>query len=82
MDLNFEKERLSCSVSIILEKSGKKTNYISRCEELGISDFGDSLEESLDNLKKALRLLIKNAPEKKQLLKKNNPLLTTRIFLL
>ena len=74
-------EELSCNVSIIPEKMGKKTVYIARCEELGISDFGDSVEESLDNLRKALRLLIKNAPEKKHLLKQNNPLLVTRIFL-
>ena len=80
MDVGSKKE-ISCNVSVITEKIGKKTNYIARCEELGVSDFGYSVEESLENLKKALQLLIKNAPEKKDLLKKENPLLVTRIFL-
>lgn len=82
MDIDVRtKDNLSCSVSILPEKIGKKITYISRCEELGISDFGDTIEESLNNLKNALHLLIKNAPEKKQFLKGNIPLLTTRIFL-
>ncbi|MBI4116713.1 hypothetical protein HY449_03130 [Candidatus Pacearchaeota archaeon] len=74
-------EELSCNVSIIPEQMGKKTVYIARCEELGISDFGDTVEDALNNLKTSLRLLIRYAPEKKQFLKKDKPFLTTRIFL-
>ena len=80
MDVDF-KGRLSCNVSIIQERMGKKNIFLSRCEELGVSDFGDTKEESLSNLKSAMSLLIKNAPEKKQLLRENNPLLITRMFL-
>ncbi len=78
---DFGEEELSCNVSIIPEQIGKKTVYIARCEELGISDFGDNIEEALNNLRTSLRLLIKYAPEKKQFFKKEKPFLTTRIFL-
>jgi predicted RNase H-like HicB family nuclease len=74
-------EKLSCNVSIITEKMGKKMIYLARCEELGISDFGDNVQEALKNLKSGLNLLLKNDPERAKLLKKEEPLLTTRIFL-
>ena len=72
---------LTCNVAIMPEQMGKKIVYVARCEELGISDFGDSVEEALGNLKTSLRLLIKHDPSKKQLLTKQTPLLTTRMFL-
>ncbi len=74
-------KKLSCNVSIITEKIGKKIIYVARCEELGISDFGDNIQEALKNLKSGLDLLLKNDPERAKLLKKEEPLLTTRIFL-
>ncbi len=73
--------KLSCNVSIITEKMRKKLVYIARCEELGVSDFGDTVEEAIKNLKISLGLLIKHDPSKADLLKKEKPLLTTRIFL-
>ena len=73
--------RLSCNVSILKEKMNKRVVYLARCEELGISDFGDTPEEALKNLKNALILLIKHEPSKAEPLKKEEPLLTTRIFL-
>lgn len=82
MEMDMEdREELSCNVSIITEEMNKKTVYIARCEELGISDFGDTVEEALNNLRISLRLLIKYAPEKKDFLKKDKPFLTTRIVL-
>ena len=74
-------QRLSCNVSVFPEIQGKKKVYIARCEELGISDYGDSVEEAVNNLKKGLNLLIKNDPEKAELLKQEKPVLTTKIFL-
>jgi len=73
--------KLSCNVSVFPEIQGKKKVYIARCEELGISDYGDSVEEAVNNLKKGLNLLIKNDPEKAELLKQEKPVLTTKIFL-
>ena len=75
------KAKLSCNVSILTENMGKKKVYLARCEELGISDFGDSIGEALKNLKSGLNLLLKHDPEKANFLKKEEPLLTTRIFL-
>jgi predicted RNase H-like HicB family nuclease len=58
-----------------------KDVYVARCEELGISDFGESVEEALKNLKTALNLLFECAPEKRMLLQKEKPVLMTRMFL-
>ncbi len=77
----MENKDLSCNVSIIKENLGKKTVYLARCEELGISDFGDNIEEALDNLRTSLVLLIQHDPSKAEPLKKKRPLLTTRLFL-
>jgi len=75
-----EKE-LSCNVSITTENLEDKMVYLARCEELGMSDFGDSPEEAIDNLKVAVSMLIEEEPQKKELLIKEKPLMTTRIIL-
>ncbi len=75
-----EKE-LSCNVSILTENMGEKMVYLARCEELGMSDFGDNPEEAISNLKIAIKMLIEEEPSKKELLIKEKPLMTTRIFL-
>jgi len=74
-------KELSCNVSIIPEKMRDKEIYTARCEELGMSDFGDSPEEAINNLKIAIRLLLAEEPSKKLRLIKEKPLMTTRIFL-
>jgi predicted RNase H-like HicB family nuclease len=76
----MEKE-ISCNVSILTEKMRDKEVYIARCEELGISDFGDTPEEAIDNLKIAIRLLLEEEPSNKLKLLKEKSLMTTRIFL-
>ena len=58
-----EKE-LSCNVSILTENMGKKMVYLARCEELGMSDFGDNPEEAIGNLKIAMKMLIEEEPSK------------------
>lgn len=62
------------------EMNGKRV-FVADCSELGISDFGDTLDESLDNLRNAIQLLIVEAPEKRALLEKPEQLLVTRLFL-
>ncbi len=74
-------EELSCNVSIITEDMNGKIVYIARCEELGVSDFGDTIEEAIKNLRISLRLLIQHDPSKADFLKKEKPLLTTRLLL-
>lgn len=76
----MEKE-LSCNVTIHTEELEGKRVYIAECEELDINDFGYTPEEAVENLKKALELLISVEPEKASLLTKEKPLFTTRIQL-
>ena len=73
--------KLSCGVSIHEEELEGKKVYVAECAELGISDFGESIDETLDNLKEAINLVIEEAPEKAELLEKQEPLLITRLFL-
>jgi len=78
---NSSEKELSCNVSILTECIDDKTIYLARCEELGMSDFGDSPEEAINNLKIAMSMLIEEDPQKKELLIKDKPLMTTRIIL-
>ena len=61
------------------ERGGKV--FVADCIELGISDFGDTVDGALNNLRNAITLLLEEAPEKKELLSKPQQILTTRIFL-
>ena len=73
--------KLSCGVSIHEEELEGKKVYVAECAELGISDFGESIDETLDNLKEAINLVLEEAPEKAELLENQEPLLITRLFL-
>lgn len=73
--------KLSCGVSMHEEVMGGKKVFVAECVELGISDFGESVDEALNNLKKAINLLLQEAPEKRELLEKPEPVLVTRLLL-
>lgn len=74
--------KLSCNVSVHEEKmSDEKRVFVVDCAELGVSDFGDTLGEALGNLKEAINLVLEEAPEKKEFLQKEEPLMVTRLFL-
>ena len=73
--------KLSCGVSIHEEELEGKKVYVAECAELGISDFGESIDETLNNLKEAINLVLEEAPEKAELLENQEPLLITRLFL-
>jgi predicted RNase H-like HicB family nuclease len=72
---------LSCNVSVHEEELNEKKVFVVECSELGISDFGESLDEALSNLKTGINLLLEEVPEKKELLKSQKPLMVTRLFL-
>lgn len=74
-------KELSCNVAVFVENNDKNKYYVARCEELGLSDFGDTPEEALIHLKTAVNLLLEEEPEKKILLEKDKPLMTTRLLL-
>jgi predicted RNase H-like HicB family nuclease len=43
----------------------EKEGYVSKCPELGVASAGDTVEESLRNLKEAVELYLENAKELK-----------------
>ncbi len=57
--------------------------FIVNNEELGVADFGDTLDEAISNFRKSLQLYLETYPEKKSILIENqdSPLLVSRIFL-
>lgn len=75
------KNKLSCGVSIHEEDMNGKRVFVVECIELGVSDFGNSVEEALNNLKDGIVLLLEECPEKKELLEREEPVMVTRLFL-
>jgi predicted RNase H-like HicB family nuclease len=51
---------LSCNVSLHEEILEGKRVFVAECAELGVSDFGDTIDEALDNLRKGINLLQKS----------------------
>ncbi len=74
-------EEVSFSAVLHEEDLDGKHVFVADCVELGVSDFGDSVDESLSNLKKGVSLLLEEAPEKRVLLKTKEPVLVTRVVL-
>ena len=72
---------VSFSVVLHEEELDGKPVFVADCVELGVNDFGDTIDESLDNLKRGISLLLEEAPEKKVLLRKKEPVLITRMAL-
>lgn len=74
-------EKLSCNISIHEENMDGKNVFVIECAELGISDFGNTVEEAMNNLKLGIKLLLEEAPKKRELLMKPKPLMVSRLFL-
>ncbi|MBI3622593.1 hypothetical protein HY212_00750 [Candidatus Pacearchaeota archaeon] len=55
--------------------------FVVEAIELGVSDHGEILDEALNNLKEGINLLLEEAPEKRELLEKEEPVMLTRLFL-
>ena len=74
-------DNLSISITLHEEELEGNKVFVAECVELGISDFGDSIDEAIFNLKSGVNLLLEVAPEKKILLQRTNPVLVTRVSL-
>ena len=62
-------------------ENGKKV-FIVNNEELGVADFGDTLDEAISNFRKSVVLYLEAYPEKKRLLiREEKPVLVSRILL-
>lgn len=77
-----QRDGLGLNIIVREEKSKNKKVFIVNNEELGIADFGDTLDEAIENFKKSAKLYLEAYPEKRKLLvKEEEPLLVSRIFL-
>ena len=74
-------EKITFSAILHEEDLDGRNVFVANCVELGVSDFGDTVDESLNNLRKGISLLLEEAPEKKELLVKEEPVLITRVLL-
>ncbi|MEK6833026.1 MAG: hypothetical protein AABY32_03175 [Nanoarchaeota archaeon] len=76
-------ENLSVNISVREEKMNKKKVFIVNNEEVGVADFGDTLEKAINNFRKSLKMYLDAYPEKKKffIAEKREPVLVSRIFL-
>ena len=58
-------EKINLNVVIREEKEGGRTIFIVSNEEMGIADFGDTLDEAIENFRKSANLYLETYPEKK-----------------
>ena len=73
---------LGLNITVREEKQGNKKIFIVNSEELGVADFGDTLEEAIENFKKSVRLYLEAYPEKRSLLTdEERPVLVSRIMI-
>ena len=67
----YDKE-IGLMVNIVVreESMDRKKVFIVNNEDLGVADFGDSLDEAIENFKKSMKLYLETYPEKKELLER------------
>lgn len=58
-------EKISINITVREENMGKKKVFVVSSEELKVSDFGDTLDESIKNFKKSANLLLDTYSKKK-----------------
>jgi predicted RNase H-like HicB family nuclease len=75
-------EELSLNIVVREEQMEDKKVFIVNNEELGVSDFGDTLDEALENFKRAVKLYLDTYPDKREALvkEKTQPILVSRIL--
>lgn len=72
------------SLNIVVREEKKEDGkvFIVNNEELGVADFGDTLDEALENFKKSVKLYLDTYPEKRKILiKEEQPILVSRILI-
>ena len=75
-------DKIGMNILVREEETEDGKVFVVNSEELGVSDFGVTLDEALANFKKSVRMYLEVYPEKKELLvKEEKPLLMSRIFL-
>ncbi|MBU2640033.1 MAG: hypothetical protein KKG75_05015 [Nanoarchaeota archaeon] len=59
--------KLSVNISVREEQMEKNKVFIVNNEETGVADFGDTLDETIDNFKKSFNLYLSAYPDKKRI---------------
>lgn len=73
---------LGINIVIREEELEGRTVFIVNNEDTGIADFGDTLDEAIENFKKSLQLFLETYPEKRNLFtKQKSPLMVSRILI-
>ena len=76
------KDYLGLNIIVREEEEDNKRVFIVNNDDLGVADFGDTLDEAIENFRKSVKLYLEAYPEKKELLmKERQPLLVSRISL-
>jgi len=75
--------KLSVNILVRQEKIGKKNFFIVNNEELGIADFGETLDLAISNFKKSLKMFLEAYPKKKKFLinQEEQPILVSKVLL-
>ena len=75
-------EKFSVNIIVREEKDGEEKFFIVNNDETGIANFGDTLEEAINNFRKSLNLYLEAYPEKRKLLieEQKEPLFLSRIL--
>ena len=69
---------ISLNIVVREEKTEEGKVFIINNEELGIADFGDTLDNAIENFKKSVKLYLDTYPEKrKMLIKEEQPILVS-----
>ncbi len=68
------------NIAVREEQMEDKRVFVVNNEELGVADFGDTLDQALENFKNSVKDYLLAYPEKKKFLQKEEePLLVSRI---
>ena len=75
-------EKLSVNILVREEQMEDKKVFIVNNEDTGVADFGDTLDEAIENFRKSLKLYLETYPQKKELFidGAKEPILISRIL--
>jgi len=76
-------EEISLNIAVREEQMEDKKVFIVNNEQIGVADFGDTLDEAIENFRKSVKLYLDTYPEKRHMLLKERtqPILVSRILI-
>jgi predicted RNase H-like HicB family nuclease len=76
-------DQISINILVREEQMEDGKVFIVNNEELGVSDFGNTLDEAIENFRKSINMYLEEYPEKKKLLiqQEETPVLVSKISL-